>query len=864
VQFEFPAFAEPVPIGDGRVWTANYESYDQRLDDVFYTIWVGAAGGPARQLTVSIGLYWAGDDWSDPAFADRLRAELHAAAVRGESNTRSAGRPGQLPFPALPELVALTAERGVEAAVAAVQGWPWPVRNQLVAVLKHGAELLGRAPDQLPSQLRGRLDPAARGHAELVQLLDDWPVPAPAIRLVSTSLPPVWSPCLGRLLPTDGRLVHAVAVLPDGDTCVLATENDGPMRVLSLSTMEQRTLDGHVGPVNHLAVCPETGLLVSAGDDRTVRVWDVPAGRAVHVLSGHTHFVRQVAVAAGRVVSASQDGTVRVWELSSGQCRHVLAGHRLDVMAVAISADGRTAVSSAMDNAVLVWDLDRGTLARTVYDTRGTVHRFEMDGAAYLTVPDADGDPGLHEDCPVWLAVSDGGRQVVSAGTEVIWSDVDGTEVERVDWPGYIQAAALHPDGSGLAAGGPAGLQLSARGGAGPVTLTAEPTTAVTYTPDGGRLLSGSHAGAVDLWRAEIEPAWAARVVHRNRLRAVRVAPGGRFAATGDASGATFVWDLAGGRRTAVIEDPEPDAAFAFTPAGDQLLTGSLNRLRRWDCATGRELPAIAGPGRPPGEPVTVTALGWLPDGHTLLAGGPGHIGRWALDSGERRRFTGDTGRVSRVEVTGDGRLALTVATVFPDGGAPTEWLQCWDVGTGTLRWTVEAAHPSPGRPAPELPFTALAVLGPDGESALTMSERQPAVLVRRDLATGRPLRELPLPGTVVAHRVLPDALLVATTPAGSAAAAVHWVAPDLSGVHRSAPIRARRNLAFLPDGRHCLASPPDALSDLVLLDLDQTSPLARLSADARIDHIAVADTGGGAVATDRDGHVHILRIVTR
>lgn len=60
------------------------------------------------------------------------------------------------------------------------------------------------------------------------------------------------------------------------------------------------------------------------------------------------------------MVSCGQDKEVRVWELASGRCEHVLIGHTDDVRGVSAASDGRLAASCSFDKTVRVWDLVTG------------------------------------------------------------------------------------------------------------------------------------------------------------------------------------------------------------------------------------------------------------------------------------------------------------------------------------------------------------------------------------------------------------------------------------------------------------------------------------------------------------------------
>ena len=61
---------------------------------------------------------------------------------------------------------------------------------------------------------------------------------------------------------------------------------DGAIRIYAAETGElEHVLVGHLGPVFDVAWAPDSQRLISGGDDRTVRIWDVSQGRAVSVHS---------------------------------------------------------------------------------------------------------------------------------------------------------------------------------------------------------------------------------------------------------------------------------------------------------------------------------------------------------------------------------------------------------------------------------------------------------------------------------------------------------------------------------------------------------------------------------------------------
>jgi hypothetical protein len=86
-EFTFPAFSEPTPIDAKRSWTATFDSYDQRNEDCYYVVTLSTG----ERFMVQVALYWAGDDWSGPGFAERLKQEIHKVAATGKTNTSYTG-----------------------------------------------------------------------------------------------------------------------------------------------------------------------------------------------------------------------------------------------------------------------------------------------------------------------------------------------------------------------------------------------------------------------------------------------------------------------------------------------------------------------------------------------------------------------------------------------------------------------------------------------------------------------------------------------------------------------------------------------------------------------------------------------------
>lgn len=91
MEFNWPCFAEPVAIDNSRSWTAKFDSYDQRNDNCYYIVTLLASGKLPQRFMAQVDVGWAGNDWTVPEFATRLRDRIGWVVRDGTTNTSYSG-----------------------------------------------------------------------------------------------------------------------------------------------------------------------------------------------------------------------------------------------------------------------------------------------------------------------------------------------------------------------------------------------------------------------------------------------------------------------------------------------------------------------------------------------------------------------------------------------------------------------------------------------------------------------------------------------------------------------------------------------------------------------------------------------------
>ncbi|MFX1498428.1 MAG: WD40 repeat domain-containing protein, partial [Promethearchaeota archaeon] len=94
---------------------------------------------------------------------------------------------------------------------------------------------------------------------------------------------------------------------------------------------------GHSDAVNSVAVSHQGDLIVSASNDKTLKVWDFSSGNLLRTIEAHSKEILSVVISKddSYIISGSSDNSIKVWGLRRGNLIHHLKEHKDEVTCLA-------------------------------------------------------------------------------------------------------------------------------------------------------------------------------------------------------------------------------------------------------------------------------------------------------------------------------------------------------------------------------------------------------------------------------------------------------------------------------------------------------------------------------------------------
>lgn len=297
------------------------------------------------------------------------------------------------------------------------------------------------------------------------------------------------------------------------------------------------TISAHSGYVRSVAFWGNK--LVTASEDKTVKVWDATTGQ----MSGSGKdlaLINSLAVSAKAFATGSSDKLVKIWDPSGLSIKQSFSGHTGSVRAVAFSPDGTILASGSTDHSARLWDLSKGTIFKILDHSISGIGLVEA------------------------IAFSPNGKIFATGGWDNIIKLWDLSNYQTTHTikghTSYILSLAFTPDNTALAAGGWA-----------------------TGTPASADL---------KLWDVSNGQMLRTFTGHSGNIKSVQIDASGTylFSGSNDTSAidnSVRVWELATGKLVQTLSAGGGVNSIALSPDGKLLAAGisqNNNNVQLWQC----------------------------------------------------------------------------------------------------------------------------------------------------------------------------------------------------------------------------------------------------------------------------------------
>jgi RNA polymerase sigma factor (sigma-70 family) len=508
------------------------------------------AAGPRRPSRVGAWLH---------AVARRIAAKLRASAVRRQVIERQAGERERVTDAChsdlrevLDEEVGRLPARWREAILRCY--FHGQTRQQAARQLGWSLRTLERRLEQWRQILRERLTargttlgillalapalvPAALAETTARTVMGEAPVRVAELAQVTLS---GYSILRGKILFAClfllGLTGSVLGLLPRADPPVKTSLAAPAQRSTDPSPSEERLPKGALGRlgstrfrhgfgIGTIAYSRDGKLLASAGNGRSLCLWDARTGRLLHHCKGE-RYPNSLTLAVspdGRTVAEANGNFIKLWSVATGKEVREYAGHSAVIMALAYSSDGKVLASGGTDKTIRLWDAGTGREIRVLKEHANELFAvaFRDDGKV-LASADRDGtvqlwDPRTgtllhvctgHRNPVMALAFEPVGKRVVScdfSGEVRTWHS-DGGKLERIvsdDGTGAF-SLAFSPDGKTVAVGRTKAVVLHDLASGKEIRrwqAHAERVNSLAWSPDGKTLASCGHLhSAIRKW----------------------------------------------------------------------------------------------------------------------------------------------------------------------------------------------------------------------------------------------------------------------------------------------------------------------------------------------------------------------------
>jgi WD40 repeat protein len=155
---------------------------------------------------------------------------------------------------------------------------------------------------------------------------------------------------------------HQATFDPQNSQRIVASDLNGNVIVWDVGQEDPVfSIQAHDAEINSTQYSPDGSMILSAGNDGIVRLWDAQNGNLLREITREGGVrVAKFSRDGNQIAAADWDKTAYIFDASSGEQLFELKGHKDQILAFAFSHDGQYVYTASYDSTIRKWDLNTG------------------------------------------------------------------------------------------------------------------------------------------------------------------------------------------------------------------------------------------------------------------------------------------------------------------------------------------------------------------------------------------------------------------------------------------------------------------------------------------------------------------------
>lgn len=552
--------------------------------------------------------------------------------------------------------------------------------------------------------LTGNLVEELRGHKKSVEVVFFSPDGKCLLSSGKDSSVKIWEVKSGKLLRElrwayDWK--YQMALTPDQKYLINGSAN-GTTHVFDFSTGEDLKTMETIEHQKLIVFSPDGKYLIGALDRtwaNTLNVFNFNTGLLLWKISAHAKDINALRITPNGkyIVTGASDKTIMIWELTTSKRVKILRGHNDIISSLAISSDGKLLVSSSTDGIFNIWDLEK------------IIEEFEQ-GLEEIGIKLRDSDPKTRIEAFRRFnakLLENPEEKTLYARPEIFNLIMDSLNDENT----IIQDLAA--DLFGI-------LEFDQRIISQILQDHTKNVTALSISPDGKTLVSGSKDANLILWDVPGGSQIWKMLGHSTEIRSVAISPDGNYIISGSQDETVKIWTLSTGELKQTLKLESIVTSVDISPDGKFFCSGLLNfTVQLRDLSTGTLIKTLQG------HEGSINSVVIASNGNFIASGSSDNTVKiWDTSTGNLiKTLEGHSRSVSSVAISPDCKYLAS--------GSAEEVIKLWDISSGQVIWSNEELYSS---------YSPLA-FSPDGKFVIAGSHDNKLVVL--EVTTGTQARSL-------------------------------------------------------------------------------------------------------------------------